>query len=321
MDAKFPWGRALGLALVFALASAVGAWVVARLTLPTAEPPIERSAAGLESGMAGGAGLPVAGAAADSAGAAADSAGAIADSAGVGVDGVAAADSAGVWPDSVLALAGGDTLLAAAIVDSLARVDSLRTALAVAPAAASPVAGRSLWPKSWAELAGAPERYIPPVAAALTFLGALLTALWAVKGARPAVVDDGPVRRRSDAVQLLAVLQREGRLVDFLQEEIADYADAQIGAAVRSVHAGCRKALAEHLEVEPVMDDDEGAAVTVAKGFDPSSVRLTGEVAGDPPFKGALRHRGWRAARVDLPTDARGQDPNVVAPAEVEVRR
>src|SRR5207253_6846543 len=35
------------------------------------------------------------------------------------------------------------------------------------------------------------------------------------------------------AVQLLAILQREGRLLDFLQEDVDGYADAQIGAAVR----------------------------------------------------------------------------------------
>ena len=94
---------------------------------------------------------------------------------------------------------------------------------------------------------------------------------------------------------------------------------AQIGAAVRAVHAGCSKALDEHMSLQAVMSEEEGDEVTIETGFDPSAVRLTGNVVGDPPFTGALRHRGWRATEVSLPTDARGQDPDIVAPAEVEI--
>ena len=121
------------------------------------------------------------------------------------------------------------------------------------------------------------------------------------------------------AVQLLAILQREGRLLDFLQEDVDTYSDAQIGAAVRDIHRGCKKALAEHMALEPVLREPENAQVRVDAGFDPSRIRLVGNVVGEPPFTGALRHHGWRIAKVTLPAPARGTDPSVVAPAEVEL--
>lgn len=121
------------------------------------------------------------------------------------------------------------------------------------------------------------------------------------------------------AVQLLTILQREGRLLDFLQEEVDDYSDAQIGAAVRDIHRGCKKALADYMPVEPVLRDRENAQVRVDPGFDPSRIRLVGNVVGEPPFTGALRHHGWRIAKVALPAAPRGTDPTVVAPAEVEL--
>ncbi len=123
------------------------------------------------------------------------------------------------------------------------------------------------------------------------------------------------------AVQMLSILQREGRLIDFLQEDLGAYEDSQIGAAVRSIHQGCRDALSEHVELKPIYRETEGDAVTVAPGFDSRAVRLTGNVAGNPPFKGVLRHRGWRIARMELPaTPAGAKEDLIVAPAEVEVQ-
>lgn len=121
------------------------------------------------------------------------------------------------------------------------------------------------------------------------------------------------------ALQLLGLLQQEGRLVDFLEEEIAGFSDPEIGAAARVVHDGCRKALHEHLTLEPVRQEQEGARVTLEAGFDASSVRITGNVVGDPPFTGTLIHRGWRSTDVRLPKIARGHDVGVLAPAEVEL--
>ncbi len=120
------------------------------------------------------------------------------------------------------------------------------------------------------------------------------------------------------AVQLLALLQREGRLIDFLQEDIAPYDDAQIGAAVRSVHEGCVKALREHVALEPVVAQPEGAPITLEPGFDASAIRVTGNAIGAPPFRGEVRHKGWRVARLTLPTRMNEQD-RIVAAAEVEV--
>lgn len=121
------------------------------------------------------------------------------------------------------------------------------------------------------------------------------------------------------AVQLLGLLQREGRLVDFFREDIQPYDDGQIGAAVRAIHESCRQVLDEHLTLEPVLSGNEGDEVTVPKDFDPSAIRLTGNVSGEPPFRGTLRHPGWRARQVKLPSQPSGQDPKIVAPAEVEI--
>jgi len=120
------------------------------------------------------------------------------------------------------------------------------------------------------------------------------------------------------ALQVLALFQREGRLVDFLMEDLAAYSDAQIGAAVRDVHAGCRRALERYLSLEPVIDDEEGRPVTVERGTDPARVKVVGNVAGTPPFTGVLRHRGWDATRVELPPLA-DAGRSILAPAEVEV--
>jgi hypothetical protein len=130
----------------------------------------------------------------------------------------------------------------------------------------------------------------------------------------PAVKPDSADR----AVQLLAILQRDGRLVDFLMEDLTGYQDAQVGAAVRDVHAGCRAALARYATLAPVIDDEEGQTVTVERGTDPAAVKVTGNVTGEPPYRGVLRHRGWQATRVELPPlPASGR--TIIAPAEVEV--
>ena len=120
-------------------------------------------------------------------------------------------------------------------------------------------------------------------------------------------------------LHLLALLQREGRLIDFCEEDIAKYSDAEVGAAARTVHAGCRKVLRGALDLEPVRSESEGAQVQVPPGFDPGMVRLTGNVVGSPPFAGTLRHHGWKARDVRLPPPPSGQDARLLAPAEVEL--
>jgi len=120
------------------------------------------------------------------------------------------------------------------------------------------------------------------------------------------------------AVQLLALLQRDGRLVDFLMEDVAAYSDTQIGSAVRDVHAGCRRALARYVSLEPILDGREGEATTIAQ-VNPAAIRLVGNVTGQPPFRGTLLHRGWRTTRVDLPPLGADSTRSVVAQAEIEV--
>ncbi len=120
------------------------------------------------------------------------------------------------------------------------------------------------------------------------------------------------------ALQLLALMQREGRLIDFLEEEIASFNDADIGAAARVVHSGCRKALRDHVKLEPVRSEEEGAKVTLPE-VSPNEVKLTGNVQGKGPHSGVLRHRGWRATSVSLPTAVAGHDARIVAQAEVEL--
>lgn len=129
-----------------------------------------------------------------------------------------------------------------------------------------------------------------------------------------------PAASPASAVQILSILQRRGRLIDFLQEDLAAYSDEQVGAAVRNIHQGCKEALLDHVELQPILKEDEGAEVTIPPGFDIRSVRLTGNVVGDPPFRGILRHHGWRVARVNLPQQMREQEKSwVVDPAEVDV--
>jgi hypothetical protein len=121
------------------------------------------------------------------------------------------------------------------------------------------------------------------------------------------------------ALTLLALLQREGRLVDFLLEDVDGAADADIGAAARVVHSGCRKALRDHVTLETIRGEDEGSKVTLPSGFDAAHTKLTGNVAGTGPYEGTLKHRGWKATDVKLPTALEGHDPKIVAQAEVEL--
>ncbi|MFO0579654.1 MAG: DUF2760 domain-containing protein [Polyangia bacterium] len=125
--------------------------------------------------------------------------------------------------------------------------------------------------------------------------------------------------RHRGAVQILSVLQREGRLLDFLFEDIDSYADAQIGAAVRDIHRSCKKALREHMSIAPIRPEPDEAVVRVPAGHDASQIRLVGNVTGRPPFEGTLRHHGWRTTRIQLSDTPAGHDPSVIAPAEVEI--
>ncbi|MDB5294029.1 MAG: hypothetical protein JWO31_12 [Phycisphaerales bacterium] len=179
-------------------------------------------------------------------------------------------------------------------------------------------------------LSGAPPATTPPVvatppavatphAASVPFPAAQVPP--APKLAPALVPPAAPAAVRSDALTLLAVLQREARLVDFLKEPIAGYADAQVGAAVREIHRDAAAALDRMFALAPVRVEPEGSVVTLAAGYDAGRVRLVGNVTGAPPHAGTLAHPGWEATKVELPAwSGSAGSANVVAPAEVELR-
>lgn len=129
-----------------------------------------------------------------------------------------------------------------------------------------------------------------------------------------------PQAKPSDgALQMLSILQRDSRLIDFLMEDIAPYEDEQVGAAVRSLHDQCRDALSRYVHLTPVIDGVEGT-YTKLDSSDPNTVKLLGNVpASGKAAGGILRHKGWRADRVDLPPVAASQNTTILAPAEIEV--
>lgn len=159
-----------------------------------------------------------------------------------------------------------------------------------------------------------------------TFAGQVAAGLrtLAAKETKPAPAPARAPEVSADQAQasglfVLAALQREGRWIDFLQQDIAGFSDEEVGAAARVVHAGCSKVLKQYFELEPSMQAEEESRVTIAKGFDARRIRLTGNITGQPPFQGILKHHGWVAKSVRLPSTAEGLDPKVIAPAEVEL--
>ena len=132
-------------------------------------------------------------------------------------------------------------------------------------------------------------------------------------------VEPPPERVHASGLFLLGALQREGRLLDFLQQDVAGFSDEQVGAAARVVHSGSRKVLQQYFEFEPAAKQEEGSEVTVPRDFDSQRWRLTGNVSGQPPFRGILRHHGWVARQVRMPSISETLDPRIVAPAELEL--
>ena len=137
-----------------------------------------------------------------------------------------------------------------------------------------------------------------------------------VPAAPLATLDKAPP---DSALLLLGLFQKEARLVDFLQQDVGDFSDQQVGAAARVVHQGLRRVLDDHVIIAPVRTEPEGGRVTLPAGFDPAEVRITGQLVGEPPFRGTLVHGGWRATDLHLPKVVSGRDLGILAPAEVEL--
>ncbi len=121
------------------------------------------------------------------------------------------------------------------------------------------------------------------------------------------------------ALQLLGLLQKEARFLDFIQENVAAYSDADVGIAARVVHEGCSKVIKEHFTLDTVFHESEGSKVTLEQGFDATRVRLTGNIVGNAPFTGHLIHKGWQVSEMNLPKLTSGHDAKIIAPAEVEL--
>ena len=127
------------------------------------------------------------------------------------------------------------------------------------------------------------------------------------------------IKPADGALQLLGMLQREARVLDFFMEDIAAYSDDQVGAAARDVHENTRNVLVRHFAPAPVIDAVEGSMASPPDG-NPALVKYLGNVpaSGKPPA-GVLRHRGWRATAISLPQLNSRTDLAVLAPAEIEV--
>jgi hypothetical protein len=151
--------------------------------------------------------------------------------------------------------------------------------------------------------------------------GPLLQKSDAVSKQPPAKSPAEPPRpARSEAISLLAALQREARLVDLIQEPLDTYSDEQIGGAARNVLRDAASVINRFFALEPASSQEEGASIDVPNGYDPGKFKLTGKVEGNGPFRGKLAHRGWRATACNLPSWTGTKEAAlIVSPSEVEV--
>lgn len=168
-------------------------------------------------------------------------------------------------------------------------------------------------------LAELQTRVAGPVSGAVPLVGPRPAEAAREPGARPAPPEARARDGTERAIQMLALLQRDGRLVDFFTEDIGEYDDAQVGAAVRDMHESCRSTLNRYLNLQPVVPGEEGKPFTVQAGFDPATIKVIGNVTGKLPAQGVLRHHGWKAADIHLPDVPVGESGSVIAPAEVEI--
>jgi hypothetical protein len=137
-----------------------------------------------------------------------------------------------------------------------------------------------------------------------------------------AIIDQSPQLKETSpdgALQLLTLLQKDARFIDFIKEDLSTFSDADIGAAARVVHEGSKKTLDTYFTLEPVRIEDEETRIDLPKGFNASEVRLTGNVVGEAPFSGTLIHKGWKVSETKLPKITEGHNTAIVAPAEVEL--
>jgi hypothetical protein len=203
----------------------------------------------------------------------------------------------------------------------------MRVALIVAALLLAALSGAALVPA-----AEAVRPYLPTATLVLSVVVLVLAFLQprgmaappepAAQPALPAPQQPEASSADAEIVQFLSMLQEKGRLVDFLMDDINAYSDAQVGAAARVVHAGCKGVLQDHFSITPVRTEAEGSTVQVPPGYLVDEYRLVGRIAGAAPFSGVLVHRGWKTDMVKLPQLLRGAAGRLpaIAPAEVEVK-
>lgn len=121
-------------------------------------------------------------------------------------------------------------------------------------------------------------------------------------------------------LRLLAMLQQSGRLIDFFKEDIKDFSNEQIGAAVRQIHSDCGKSLEDLVTIRPLLLEKEGSEITIPKGYDPKTIKISGKIKGEPPYKGTLVHQGWKAHKRSLPQKFGDHSNDIICPAEIEVK-
>lgn len=153
----------------------------------------------------------------------------------------------------------------------------------------------------------------------MIFSGSYTQSLLHPEPAEEAPAIDLKEANEDSALQILALLQKEGRLIDFINEDVNQFSDEQVAAAARVVHQGVKKTLGDHVKFEAVSEVVEGNSISLDENFDRSAYQLTGNVAGDAPYNGTLIHKGWKVSELTLPAIVEGTDLNVVAPAEVEL--
>lgn len=122
-----------------------------------------------------------------------------------------------------------------------------------------------------------------------------------------------------DHLRILAMMQNSSRFIDFIKEDISQYSDQEVGAVARDIHKQCSKLLEEVVGIRALSKDDEGTSVTINAHFDPQEITLIGNVRGNGPYKGTLRHPGWKASKLSLPECSHDLKKEILQPSEVEV--
>ncbi len=128
---------------------------------------------------------------------------------------------------------------------------------------------------------------------------------------------------RSEAVELLAALQRDARFIDFIKEDLSSCDDATVGCVARRVQGQVSATLERWFAIRPLAEACEGdlVALDVESARNACRVRMTGEpTPGCDSVSGRLEHCGWTATKVVEPVwSGASEDALVLAPMELNL--